>query len=57
MNPIMARWGMHGMEGLTVEARARWQQTRDGWISQRARDPQRTRRRPWVMPPHTAKPA
>jgi hypothetical protein len=57
MNPIMARWGMRGMEDLTVEALARFPQTRDGWIGQRARDPKRTRRRPWVMPLNTAHPA
>ncbi len=57
MHPIMARWGMRGMDDLTVEELARLQQKLDGWIGQRARDPERTRRRPWVMQPNMAKPA
>jgi hypothetical protein len=57
MHPIMARWGMRGMEDFTAEALVRWPQTRDGWIGQRARTPERTRRRPWVLPPNTAEPA
>jgi hypothetical protein len=60
MNPIMKQrgthedlphWGMRGMDDLTAEALARWQQTLDRWIRQRAHDPERPRRRPWVMPP------
>lgn len=57
MHPRMARWGMRGRNDLTVEARARWPQTLDRWIGQRAPQTERTWRRPWVMPPHTAKPA
>jgi hypothetical protein len=64
MNPIMKqpgtredlpRWGMRGMEDMTVEALAQLHQTLDGWIRQRAYDPERPRRRPWVMPPKRAK--
>lgn len=57
MHPSMARWGRRGIDDLTVEALARWPQTRDGWIGQRARDPERTRRRPWVMQPNMTQPA
>jgi hypothetical protein len=57
MHPSMACWGMRGMEDLTVEARARWPQTLDRWIGPRAPQTERTRRRPWVMQPHTAHPA
>jgi hypothetical protein len=57
MNPISTRWGMRGMEDLTVEELVRLQQKLDGWIRQRAHDPKRLRRRPWVMKPHTAHPA
>jgi len=42
---------------LTVEELARLQQKLDGWIRQRAHDPERTRRRPWVMQPKRAHPA
>jgi hypothetical protein len=51
MNRSMARWGMPGMDALTVEALARWYQKRDGWTSQRAPQTERTRCRPWVMQP------
>jgi hypothetical protein len=57
LHPNMPRWGMRGMEDLTVEARTRWHQTLDGWIRQRAHDPERLGLRPWVMQPHTAHPA
>jgi hypothetical protein len=57
MHPSMARWRMRGMEDLTVEALARWPQTHDGWIGPRAPQTEHTRRRPWVLPPHTAHPA
>ena len=57
MNPISTRWGVRGMEDLTVEELVRLQQKLDGWIRQRAHDPKRLRRRPWVMKPHTAHPA
>ena len=66
MNPIikqpgmredLPRWGMRGMHDLTVEELARLQQKLDGWIRQRAHDPERTRRRPWVMQPKRAHPA
>jgi hypothetical protein len=66
MNPIMKppgtpedlpRWGMRGMDDLTAEALAQLQQKLDGCIRQRAHDPERSRRRPWMMQPHTAHPA
>jgi hypothetical protein len=53
----MTRWGMRGMDNLTVEELARLQQKLEGWIRQRAHDPERPRRRPWVMKPNTAHPA
>ena len=53
----MTRWGMRGMEDFSVEELARLHQKLDGWIRQRAHDPERPRRRPWVMQPHTAHPA
>jgi hypothetical protein len=52
----MARWGMHGMDDLTVEALAQLQQKLARWIGQRAPHTERTRRRLWVMPPKTAHP-
>jgi hypothetical protein len=57
LTPISTRWGMRGMNDFTVEELARLQQKLDGWIRQRAHDPERTRRRPWVMKPKTAHPA
>jgi hypothetical protein len=54
MNPSLTRWGMRGMEDITVEALARWPQKLDGRIRPRAYDPERPRRRPWVMQPHRA---
>jgi hypothetical protein len=54
MNPIIPRWGMRGMEDLTVEALAQLHQKLEGWIRQRAHDPERPGRRPWVMKPNTA---
>ena len=66
MNPIMKqpgmredlpRWGMRGMDDLTAEALTRLHQKLNGGIGQRAHDPERPRRRPWVMKPHTAHPA
>ncbi len=57
MTPRMPRWGVRGREDVTVEARARVHQPLGGWIRQRAHDPERPRRRPWVMKPHTAHPA
>ena len=45
------------MDNVTVEALAQVHQQLDGWIRQRAHDPARPRRRPWVMKPHTAHPA
>ena len=57
MNPIMPRWGMRGMDDLTVEELAQLPQKLDGWIRPRAPQTERTRRRPWVMKPHTAHPA
>jgi len=57
MHSSMARWRMRGTDACTVEALARWHQTLDGWIGPRAPQTERTRRRPWVMQPHTAHPA
>jgi hypothetical protein len=54
MTPIIPRWGMRRRDDLTVEELARLQQTLNGWIGQRARDPERPRRRPWVLQPNTA---
>ena len=45
------------MQDVTAEALTRLHQKLNGWISQRAHDPERSRRRPWVMKPHTAHPA
>jgi hypothetical protein len=53
----VARWGLRGIEHLTAEALARLQQKLDGWIRQRAHDPERPQRRPWVMQRHMAHPA
>jgi hypothetical protein len=50
----LGRWGMSGIEDFTVEELAQLQHKLDGWIRQRAHDPERTRRRPWVMQPKTA---
>jgi hypothetical protein len=55
--PIMGRWGMRGMDDFTAEELARLQQKLDGWIGQRAHDPERPRRRPWMMQPKTTHPA
>ena len=57
MHPSTACWGMRGMDDCTVEELAQLQQKLDGWIGQRAPQTERTWRRPWVMPPHTAQPA
>jgi hypothetical protein len=66
MNPIItqswtpeerARQGIRGMEGFSAEELALLQEKLDGWMGQRAHEPERPRRRPWVMPPHTAKSA
>ena len=53
----LGRWGIRGMDDFTAEELARLQHKLDGWIRQRAHDPERTRRRPWVMRPKTAHPA
>ena len=53
----LGRWGIRGMEDFTVEELALLHQKLDGWIRQRAHDPERPRRRPWVMQPKTAHPA
>ncbi len=45
------------MDELTIEELAHLHQKLEGWIRQRAHDPERPRRRPWVMQPHTAQPA
>jgi hypothetical protein len=52
----LGRWGMRGMEALTVEELARLHQKLAGWSRQRAHDPERPRRRPWVLKPKTAHP-
>jgi hypothetical protein len=66
MNPIiqqpgtredLPRGGMRAMDDFSVEKLAQLQQKLDGWIRQRAHDPERPRRRPWVMQPKTAHPA
>jgi hypothetical protein len=57
MHPIMARWGIRGIDDFMVEVLPRLPQKLDGWIGQRARDPEHTWRRPWVMQPKMAKPA
>jgi hypothetical protein len=53
----LGRWGIRGMEDFTVEELAQLHQKLEGWIHQQAHDPERTRRRPWVMKPKTAHPA
>ena len=53
----LGRWGIRGMDEFTVEELARLHQNVAGWIRQQAHDPERPRRRPWVMTPHTARPA
>jgi hypothetical protein len=55
MNPRMPR-GIRGIEDVTVEALVPWHQTCARGIGQRAHEPERPRRRPWVMKPHTAHP-
>jgi hypothetical protein len=66
MNPIiqqprtradLPRWGIRGMEDLTIEELAQLQQKLDGWIRQRAPQTERPRHRPWVMKPKTTHPA
>jgi hypothetical protein len=66
MNPLiqqpgtredLPRWGMRGMDDFSVEELAQLQQKLARWIRQRAPQTERPRRRPWVMPPHTAHPA
>jgi hypothetical protein len=44
-------WGIRGIDELTVEELAHLHQQVEGWMSQRAHEADRTRRRPWVMPP------
>jgi hypothetical protein len=53
----MTRWGIRGMDDLTVEELAQLHQKLARWIGQRAPQTERTRRRPWVMQPKTAHPA
>jgi hypothetical protein len=36
MNPIMARWGIRGMNDFTGEELAQLQQKLEGWIRRRA---------------------
>jgi hypothetical protein len=55
--PSLGRWGMRGIDHLTAEELVRLQQKLDGWIRQRAHDPERRQRRPWVMQRHMAYPA
>jgi hypothetical protein len=56
LHPIMGRWGMRGMDNFSVEALAQLHQKLDRWIRQRAHNPERPQRRPWVMQPKTAHP-
>jgi hypothetical protein len=49
--PSMGRWGMRGIEHFTAEELARLHQKLHGWIRQRAHDPARPQRRPWVRHP------
>jgi hypothetical protein len=49
--PSMGRWGMRGIEHFTAEELARLHQKLHGWIRQRAHDPERPQRRPWVRHP------
>ena len=51
--PSMGRRGMRSMDDFSVEELTRLHQKLDGWIRQRAHDPERPRRRPWVRQPHT----
>ncbi len=54
----LARQGIRGIDDFTAEELARLHQKMAGWIRQRGHDPERPRRRPWlVMKPRTAKPA
>jgi hypothetical protein len=57
LHPNMTRWGIRGMDDLTIEELAQLQQKLARWIGQRAPQTERPRRRPWVMKPHTAHPA
>jgi hypothetical protein len=57
LNLTTTRWGIRGIDDFTVEELTQLHQKLDGWIRQRAHDPERSRRRPWVMKPHTAHPA
>jgi hypothetical protein len=57
LTPISTRWGIRGMHDFTVEELARLHQKLDGWIGQRAHDPERPRHQPWVMQPKRAHPA
>jgi hypothetical protein len=50
-----ARSGIRGLEDLTTEARALWQETLAGWTRERAPQPERPRhRRPCMMTRRTA---
>ena len=55
--PIVARWGMRGIDHFTAEELVQLQQKLDGWIRQRAHNPERPQRRPWVMQRNMAHPA
>jgi hypothetical protein len=58
MSENLPRWGIRGIDDFTVEELARLHQKVAGWIRQRAHDPARPRRRPWlVMKPKTVHPA
>ena len=45
----LGRWGIRGIDKFTVEELTRLHQKLDGWIHQRAHDPERPRRRPWLV--------
>jgi hypothetical protein len=57
LHPIIGRWGIRGIDDFTVEELAQLHQKLARWIGQQAPQTERTRRRPWVMKPHTAHPA
>jgi hypothetical protein len=57
LHASMTRWGIHGMDDFNVEELTPLHQKLEGWMRQRAHDPERTRRRPCVMSPHMAYPA
>jgi hypothetical protein len=53
----LGRWGIRRMDDFTIEELAQLHQKLARWIGQRAHDPERPRRLPWVMKSKTAHPA